>query len=236
MNKIGSITEYRKKLESNFFFKLSVLSKFKLHKKQIIATIDKKGFKIIKDKYIDVAPAPGYSKYLDIDLWIMRNLWHVYLLGLQDSSSKMVLDIGTGCGFFPYICRFFGHEIKTIDITIEPIFNEIIKFFDIERLEFEVKEYQPLPNVNKRFDLVTGFMIYFNNHKKENIWGPKEWSFFLEDLIKNHLTSHAEAFFTLNTEPHNNKWYDNELYRFFIESGAEVDGERIYYKNLSYFG
>jgi SAM-dependent methyltransferase len=235
MNKTGSIIRYREKLEHNIFYKLLVLAKFRQQKRRIINSIDQSRFSKIREKYIDKAPPPGYSKYFDLDLWIMRNLWHVYILGLERSKQKKILDIGTGCGYFPFIAKYFGHEVKTIDIDGEPIFDEMISFFNIERLDYEVKEFRPFPELNDRFDVVTGFMVCFNNHKMENVWGVNEWKYFLTDLATNHLNENAEAFFTLNTEPSDNKWYSKALYDFFVASGAEVDGERIYYKNLSKF-
>lgn len=235
MNRTGSITLYRKKLEENFFFKLSVLYQFRKQRKLIINSIDKKCFNIIKDKYFNAAPAPGYSKYLDVDAHITLNLWRAYILGLQESEPKKILDIGTGCGYFPYICRFYGHDINTIDISGEPIFNEVTEILKVERFIFEVKEYRSIPDFSTKFDLITAFMIYFNNHKNDNLWGPEEWRFFLEDLTKNHMTPNAEAYFILNAEPKNNKWYTDELYNFFIATGAEIDNDRVYYKSLSYF-
>lgn len=235
MNEFGSITKYKNKLDQNFFFRLKTLISFKLKLKKINSSIDKKSFSVLNEQYKDVAPDPGYSKYLNYPFWTMRNLWHVYILGIQRSNPISILDIGTGAGYFPYICSKLGHNVIATDIDTDPMFNDLIDFLNVKRVINEIKANEPLPKFGVKFDLVTGFMVCFNGHTTTHLWTSAEWDFFLKDLCQNHCNAGAEIYFTLNAERDTNLWYTEELYGYFLKTGAEIDGERIYYKSIQYF-
>ena len=52
----------------------------------------------------------GKRKYFAIKGYMLENLRYIYRLGLQNSSRPVhILDIGTGFGYFPFLCHYFGH-------------------------------------------------------------------------------------------------------------------------------
>src|SRR4051812_17945261 len=95
----------------------------------ILKTVDLNEFQIYQRKYHDADPRPhGYSKYLDIRPWMADKLMMVLYLGLDRSKPLKILDIGTGTGYFPYICRYFGHEVVSLDLDVVPMYNDLCKF------------------------------------------------------------------------------------------------------------
>jgi len=160
--------------------------------REILATIDLCGFKSLKDIYEDTSPTPGYSKYLNIEEWLEIKLKEVYRMGLNKPPCLEILDIGTGAGYFPYICKHFGHNTKAVDLDIVPMYYDVIQFLGIDRVVYEIKAYETMPNFGKKFNLITAFAICFANHRQSGVWKVAEWSFFLKDLANNHLEKIAK--------------------------------------------
>ncbi len=235
MNEFKSIVAYKEKVANSTLYKIKTLWKLNRDLKKVLATVDKPKFAVVREKYKDVAPAPGYSKYLDIEFWMKRNMWHVFMLGLENAKPKNILDIGTGNGYFPFICQYYGHTTRTIDIWTDPMFNELIETLKLQRRDYEIKNLEPVPPFDIKFDVITGFMVCFNGHRTPLLWTSKEWEFFMRDMAQNHCNPGAEAYFTLNEELDTKQWYTPELYQWFIDRGAEVDGERVYFKSLDVF-
>ena len=235
MNKYNSIIEYRKQIESNLLLKIFTKTRVLIDLNKTLIHIKKLGFKKIKEKYKNFDPPPGYSKYLNIKPWMLDNVWRVYILGLNKSSPKNILDIGTGNGYFPFLCEKYGHKTRAIDIDSNPIFNSLIKMQKIQRVSYAVKANEKIPEFDVKFDLVTGFHTYFNGHRTSKVWTSKEWDFFLKDLKKNLCKPNAEAYFIINKEHDRKDYYTSELKAYFLRNGAEIDENRIYFKNLSSF-
>ena len=61
-----------------------------------------------------------------------------------------------------------------------------------------------------------------------------KWDFFIKHLANNHTTSDARLFITFNPEP-NGELYTQKLVEFFKSKGAEIDGERVCFKDLNVF-
>ncbi|MEI6764184.1 MAG: hypothetical protein WCM76_01000 [Bacteroidota bacterium] len=231
-----SIVRYRNKVEHNLLFKIKTLLAVKRELNKAISSIDEKKLSAIIQKYKDFDPAPGYSKYLDIKPWMLDNVWRAHLLRLNlKKPSKNVLDIGTGNGYFPFICKQFGHIVRTIDIGFNPIFNELIQLLEIPRIEYAVKAFEPIPAFDLKFDIVTAFHIYFNGHRTQNLWTWNEWEFFFKDLKTNHCNPDAEVFLILNREHDTKRSYTPELKEYFLSKGAEIDEDRVFFSNLNAF-
>ena len=94
---------------------------------KVLNTIDLDQFAILQKKYKHASPAPGYSKYLDIHNSMRVSLQYALRLGLTQVKNLRILDIGTGCGYFPYICRYFGHTAFSLDLDEVEMYNEIIQ-------------------------------------------------------------------------------------------------------------
>lgn len=198
---------------------------FRLEAETIIATIDRKKFQAIYDRHAVEDPGGSWRKYLDLPTWITINLRRVQELELDWGRRQSVLDIGSGAGYFLYICKWLGHQTLGLDIADVGMFGEMFAALGLRRVIARVAAFQPLPAFDRKFDLVTAFMICFNGHKSAALWGPKEWTFFLEDLAA-RMNPGGRICLGFNRE-FDGTFYNEELRRFFLARGAIIEGDRV---------
>ncbi len=112
------------------------------------------------------------------------------------------------------------------------MYGELFEVLGLKRVVWEVKAYEPLPDLGERFDLVTAFSICFNGHKRTDLWTSKEWAFFLNDLEKRFLQTGGEIFLGMNPEE-DGSFYTPALKQFFIERGAQIDRSKVWFTKLA---
>ncbi len=198
---------------------------FRLEAENIIGSIDAAQFQAIHDRYAIEDPGGGWRKYLELDRWIRINLRRVQELDLDWGRRQSILDLGSGAGYFLHICQWLGHRTLGLDIDDVPMFGEMFRALGLARIIWRVEAFQPLPAFDRKFDLITAFMICFNGHKSPALWGPQEWSFFLDDL-ETRLNPGGRIRLGFNREK-DGSFYTAELRRFFLERGANIDLHRI---------
>jgi hypothetical protein len=93
-----------------------------------------------------------------------------------------------------------------------------------------IRPFLPLPDLGKKFDLITGFMVCFNEHKQPGLWGVPEWNFFLDDLAE-HLAPGSRVWLELNRE-YDGTCYTPELKQLFEQRGARIDNHRVQFAPL----
>src|SRR2546423_917902 len=147
----------------------------------IIKSIDPQRFGEIHRKYAVDDPGDAPPKYLDLEHWIRINLQRVRELGLDYAPRSRILDLGCGAGDFLYINKLLGHDILGLDLDDLPMFRELIELLQIPRTIARIEAFQPLPKFDRKFDIITAYLICFNNHKSDKLWGPAEWDYFLSD-------------------------------------------------------
>jgi SAM-dependent methyltransferase len=191
----------------------------------IVKTIDREKFDKIHARYRVDNPGDTPAKYLDLPTWLDANLRRIRDLELDLGRRRRVLDIGSGSGYFLYICGLLGHDAVGLDLDDMPMFNETIALLGVKRVVWRVRAFVPLPDLGKKFDLITAHMICFNNHKVPGLWGVEEWDFFLDDISR-YLASGGRIWFELNRE-YDGTCYTPELKEFFESRGAQVLSHRI---------
>ncbi len=189
--------------------------------RSVIDTIDPARFEEIRTRYRDVDPVPGSSKYLEIERWMRTAVRWALDMHLHRGRPCDVLDLGTGCGYFPYVCRQYGHRARALDLDDNDLYNEMIDLLGIERSPFAIEAGVPLPPLELRFDWVTGFMVCFNNHGREDLWGADEWSFFLRDVRENLLKPDGHLLLQLNPE-RDGRFMSPDVEKAFASAGATV--------------
>ena len=188
--------------------------------------IDQERLREIQQRYAG-SPAT-YAKYANVDPWLRLNRERVQDLKLHRSAPKRVLDLGCGGGFFLFTLKRLGHSVLGLDIDQAPLFAELLDVFDVQRVVWRIKAFEPLPDLGQKFDWITAFSINFNLHyPAERLWGPAEWDFFLHDL-QCHLAPAGKMFFGLNPTFGGN-YYTPELRDFFLRRGANIESERIFF-------
>src|SRR6478735_5135628 len=56
-----------------------------------------------------------FTTYLDAKDWLRKFLQEILRLQLHTSPPKRILDLGTGPGYFIYVCRYLGHEVLGLE-------------------------------------------------------------------------------------------------------------------------
>lgn len=196
----------------------------------IIATIDQRRFDQIRARHGMDDPRDEPPKYVvEPEEWLNENLRRIRDLELDLGRRKRILDIGSGVGYFLYVCELLGHDAIGIDLDEMPMFNEMIELLGVERHVWRVEPFVRLPDLG-RFDLVTGFQICFNGHRSDQLWGIPEWDFFLDDL-SSRLNRGGRIWLEFNREI-DGTCFSPELEEFFIERGAEVISNRVIFNRV----
>ena len=191
----------------------------------IIKSIDARRFEEIRRKYAVDDPGDAPPKYLDLEHWIGINLQRVRELELDYAPRSRILDLGCGAGYFLYINKLLGHEILGLDIDDFPMFRELIELLQVPRTIARIEAFQPLPKFDRKFDFITAYLICFNNHKSDKLWGPAEWDYFLSD-VATHLAPNGRLWLELNRE-YDGSYYTHELKAFFEERGGDLQSFRV---------
>lgn len=169
-------------------------------------------------------------KYFALDYWLRDNIQRAVRINVHGRPRMKILDLGCGSGLFPFVCRFSGHDAVGLDKPItacrpaEAIVYSIMPETLGVPVTRSVIRAQERMEVNERYDLITAFMICFNQHKQPNEWGRGEWEFFLSDAATKlnpggtvHLSfnRHDERYGPL-------RYWDRETLSIF-EACGEVD-------------
>lgn len=172
----------------------------------LMSTVDSARLDALRGQYADrmqKASADSRYKYLDVAFYTLQKLLLAYDLGLHEGPPRRVLDIGTGAGHFPFVCRFFGHHAVGIDID-NALYDGIATCLGIERTIVRVEPRMRLPDLGGRFDLVTACNVTFNDKRTRRgprlYWSLEEWQFFLDDVVAHHLRRPGTLFIALTKE------------------------------------
>ncbi len=204
-------------------------NRFPLDTRRVIETIDPEGFEHIRQRYAVANPGADWPKYLDLDRWIEINIRRIRELELDLSRPKRILDLGCGAGYFLYIAQLLGHRGIGLDMDRVAMFRDITRLLGVRRVVQRIDALRPLPDFGQKFDLITAFMICFNNHKMPDLWKVPEWDFFLEDLAK-YLRPRGRVWLELNQE-YDGTFYTSELKEFFQKRGARINEHKIVFNS-----
>ena len=190
----------------------------------LLAKLDQSRLRSLRAQY--AASGDHYAKYVDVERWLRLNIVRAQDRKLHRSPPLSVLDLGCGGGFFLYVAKDLGHTVLGLDIDEFPLFGQLLDLFGVNRTVWTIHPFEPLPNLGRRFDLVTGFSVEFNRLAANVRWGRSEWGFFLDDLQEHHLTPRGRLFFGLNPGP-DGEYYTPKLRQFFLDRGAHVERENV---------
>ena len=200
-------------------------NRFPLETKRVIETIDPVRFGQIRERYAVADPGADWPKYLDLERWIGINIRRIQEVELDLSRPKCILDLGCGAGYFLYIAQLLGHGGLGLDMDRVSMFRDLTRLLGVRRVVQRIQPFHPLPDFGQKFDLITAFMICFNNHKTPDLWKVPEWEFFLDDLAR-HLTPRGRVWLELNQE-YDGTFYTPELREFFESRGAKIEEQKV---------
>ena len=195
--------------------------------RRILATIDQAELERMRRYYPYRPNARRINAYEDAAYWIGVNVKHLQDLWLDRAPPLQILDLGCGAGYFLYLCRLFGHEGLGIDTGEDPFFGGTTQFLGVHRVIARITAQTPLPDLGKRFDLVTGHRVCFhwitrdeNGVWKE--WTPADWEFFINDIRTRFLKPHGRLLLDMNPRPDGSSFFTDELRAFFESQGARI--------------
>ena len=167
---------------------------------EMVRDLESKGFERVRSTYANPNDPIGWPKYVDAWQWIELAIKQARFLQLDRRKPLRVLDIGSGAGYFLFVCKQFGHSVMGLDLDWPPMYAEMFEILEMPRRVWRIEPFEPLPNLGSRFDLLTGFAVCFNSHGSADVWGMKEWEFFLDDVFENIVSKTGEIYFELNPE------------------------------------
>jgi SAM-dependent methyltransferase len=199
-----------------------------LNARLMVRELESKGFGRIRSKYANPNDQKGWPKYVDAGHRLELAIRQARSVQLDRRKPLRILDIGSGAGYFLFVCKQLGHRVLGLDLDWPPMYAETFEMMEMPRCVWRIEPFQPLPDLGGRFDFLTGFAVCFNSHGSDHVWGIKEWEFFLDDVEKSVLSDSGEMYFELNPEPWG--YYTPELGEFFRRRGAQVEGKKVTFK------
>jgi len=167
-----------------------------------------------------------YAKYLEIEKRLTINIERAQNLDLDRLPPQQILDLGCGGGFFLFIAEHLGHHGIGLDLAGVPVFDALIDLLQVERKVHRVRAFEPLPDLGRKFDLITAFATAFQGSREDRWrWGPADWDFFLKDL-KGRLAPGGRIFFDLNAS-YDGRYYTPEILAVFLGHGGCVERGQV---------
>ena len=107
----------------------------------------------LKDEY------PGYTKYFDAGRYVRGRIKLCKTLELDKESNLDILDISTGFGYFPVVCRFMGHNVKATDIE-NNLYDNVTSQFEIDKRYMSIDDSGDIDlPFEDMFDVISGFAV-----------------------------------------------------------------------------
>ncbi|MDP1751591.1 MAG: hypothetical protein Q8L22_19245 [Reyranella sp.] len=202
--------------------------------RELIATVDESCLDALRGQYAErmqKASAASRYKYLDVVFHTLQKLLLARELGLHANPPCRVLDIGTGGGHLPFVCRIYGHQAVGIDVK-DAFYDGLAACLGVQRTVVRVEAQTPLPDMGGRFDLITACDIAFNEKREGKTrglyWSLEDWQFFLNDLAANQLRTPGTIYLKLNKEARgrllglDRRAYSREALALAARNGATV--------------
>lgn len=154
-------------------------------------------YRKLQDKHLSLRSTP--AKFLDLTTWLQARVEVIRTLGLEDATQpRRILDIGCGPCHFGLGCRVFGHEVLGLDLPDNAIYNDLVTFWDLERVAEPIRAMEPIPvPEDGGFDVVTALSANFYQKPDGTLFTEDDWRAFFSDLAQ-HLAVGGVVYFKLN--------------------------------------
>lgn len=170
------------------------------HLDNILNSITPEQRKALNQAKVKYEPMEGDKYIRSMRKYMNEKLKFYYYMRIPEGKKLRILDIGTGIGFLPYICSYFGHEVKAVDLGSNELLNAAVKILNVDRLSHRIEAFEPIPSLGMKFDFITATRICFNNHNLPNIWYNDEWEYFINHLKEQHLAENGMIRLFLNKD------------------------------------
>jgi SAM-dependent methyltransferase len=215
---------FSKELFTSAFEHLS-RARHPVNKRRILDDIDWLQFRNLRHQYPYPRGSPQINRFEDVVYWIDINVERAQDLWLDRAPSLRILDLGSGAGYFLYVCKHFGHDVLGFDTDNEPLFRATTALLDVPRVIGRIERQTPLPDLGEKFDLVTAHRICFRRigRVRDGVeWSPADWEFFINDIRTRFLNENGRLLLDFNPRPDGSSFFSAELRRFFLSQGTRI--------------
>ena len=196
-----------------------------VNKHCLLDDIDWLQFKELRHKYPYRPGSPQINRFEDVVYWIEINVERAQDVWLDRSPSLSILDLGSGAGYFLYVCKHFGHDVVGFDTDAEPLFAATTELLGVQRVIGRIERQTPLPDFGRKFDLVTAHRICFHRIGKVRDgveWSIADWKFFLDDVRSRLLNENGRLLLDFNPRADGSSFFTPELRKFFLSQAARI--------------
>jgi SAM-dependent methyltransferase len=198
-----------------------------VNSRRILGTIDQRELARLRERYPYRPNARKINAYEDANYWVGVNVKRVQDLWLDRSPPLDILDLGCGPGYFLYLSQMFGHNGLGLDPDDEPFFRGMTQFFGVSRVVARINPQEPLPDLGKKFDLVTAHRVCFHRIARTQNgewleWKVADWKFFINDVRTRLLNPDGRLLLEFNRRNDGSSFFTPELRAFFESQGARI--------------
>ena len=172
----------------------------------------------------------AWVRYLSLDSDMYREVFRAKKYLLDSTPSGRMLDLGTGPGYFPFVCKQYGHDAIGVDIE-EPLFARLADIIETDRFVWPVTPQLAAPPFEGRFNTVTAFQVAFDNIVNRTDpapWSTADWRLFFCNLIDRFVAEDGRIFMTgVRACTPSTAYYDEELVAFLKSINAKVVNGKI---------
>jgi SAM-dependent methyltransferase len=195
--------------------------------RRILARIDQAELVRLRGEYPYRPDARKINAYENANYWVGVNVKRVQDLWLDRSPPLDILDLGCGPGYFLYLCSMFGHNALGLDADDEPFFGGTTKFFGVSRIIGRINAQVPLPDLGRKFNLVTGHRVCFHRIARDENggwleWTEADWKFFINDVRTRLLKPGGRLLLEFNRRTDGSSFFTPELRALFESEGARI--------------
>jgi SAM-dependent methyltransferase len=192
---------------------------------RILATLDRGDVAKLRQRYPTEPGFPKINRFANVPYWIKINVERAQDLWLDRTTPSRILDLGSGPGYFLYVCKFFGHGVLGLDLDDHQLFRDTLALLQVPRVISRIDPGVPLPDLGQKFDLITAHRICFQRIEgaasgKE--WSHEHWKFFINDIRSRFLNPNGRLLLDFNPRPDGSSFFTPELRSFFLSQGARI--------------
>jgi SAM-dependent methyltransferase len=196
-----------------------------VNRRRLLDNLDWSQFQKLREQYPYRPGSPQINRFEDIVYWIDINVERAQDLWLDRASPLRILDLGAGAGYFLYVCKYFGHDVLGFDTDDDPLFRATTELLGVSRSVGRIQRQAPLPDLGRKFDLVTAHRICFHRIGKVRDgveWSTADWKFFIDDIRARFLKDNGRLLLDFNPRPGGSSFFTPELRKFFLAQGARI--------------
>ena len=102
------------------------------------------------------------ERYSDAQAWPRRAWKDAARIGLDRATGLRILDMGTGPGYFAYVCEQLGHHCTGIELPNSQFCASVHQMLGLKNIaEHRITPQSPAPDHLGEFDLITAWRAHF---------------------------------------------------------------------------